>query len=198
MAEVQRERDDAVRARRLALSDLEKAAFAADHPGLRRLAGLYADLAFAAEPGKGRRPFDAGPVSQHPDDRPLLHEPTQTRREQLRSLDRAIDQLCVEVGTWLGDETDWVSERAYCPNCGRGEHPGAHHRRELDDAAEWLRAVLACGPVRATLLFEEGHRQGWSRSQLRKAGDELGVQRAQGKKGGPKRSWWWALPEGSR
>jgi hypothetical protein len=66
-----------------------------------------------------------------------------------------------------------------------------HGRRE---AIDFLKELLANGPVGSTTLFEQAHARGFSRETLRRAGKALGIvpKQSQGYRHG---GWTWALPD---
>lgn len=66
-------------------------------------------------------------------------------------------------------------------------------RTERDEAGEWLRSVLAEGPLNAADLKLLAQRNGLAWRTVRRAKDALGVQ---SKKGAMRGGWTWQLPEG--
>lgn len=69
----------------------------------------------------------------------------------------------------------------------------ADERTERDEAADWLRDVLADGPLTAADLKLLAQRNGIAWRTVRRAKDALGVQ---SKKGAMRGGWTWQLPEG--
>lgn len=73
------------------------------------------------------------------------------------------------------------------------EDTEADERTERDEAADWLRDVLADGPLTAADLKLLAQRNGIAWRTVRRAKDALGVQ---SKKGAMRGGWTWQLPEG--
>lgn len=156
-------------------ADLERYRRAVLNGGaLTRLVRLYDDLSLAADPLKGR-PVETS-AAQHPFDRPLLYLSTHMARAQLHVVDRALHR----VADWI-DRTMDEGERSpagdACPACGgrtdgQGRPP---NRRRL--ARVFLERNLGAGPVRQEFLFCAARTVGVALSTLRRAADELGVQR---------------------
>lgn len=193
---VQLERSEA--ARRLQLRELERNQLAAHLGGpIRRLTRLYLDLLEATDPLRART-YDAAPHSGHPDDRPLPHQPTESRRRQLRAVETEIDRIADRAARMLGDPVDYTDPTVTCPACGRCESIARQRHRRVDEARLFLETALASGPVRQTELEAAAAkvrrpdgRSGIPWSTVRRAADRLGITpRQQG------RSWWWELPGG--
>jgi hypothetical protein len=74
-----------------------------------------------------------------------------------------------------------------------GNHRGSGGQREIDAVSEWLRTLLADGPVPATVAKAEAEDAGHSWATVRRAKDAIGVVVA--KRGfGEGSQWAWALP----
>lgn len=176
-------------ARRLQLRELERNQVAAHLGGpLRRLTNLYIDLLEAADPIQGRHLNPAsGP--RHPDDRPLPHQPTESRRRQLEAINREIDRLADRAARTLGDPIDYIDPTVTCGTCGRTEHPAKHHRRKVDQARQLLEQHLTIGPQKQTTIQLLADHHGIPWPTIRRAAKQLGIKPEQ-----RERSWWWALP----
>jgi hypothetical protein len=109
------------------------------------------------------------------------------------------DPIEFDVGeagfTWLGVSPELSAECLLAPA------PRAPSKRT--SAASWLREFLADGPRLAVDVFTEGHANGHTERTLRRAADELGVEKIQERQPGVKGvgpSWWrvpscWPDPE---
>lgn len=89
---------------------------------------------------------------------------------------------------WLGDAGVGIDECLATYPRSRG--PEA---KELVDAMEFLRQILANGPVRTSEVMSQARGQGFSERTLRRAKKKLGVVASRVERTGP---WEWALPEG--
>ena len=63
-----------------------------------------------------------------------------------------------------------------------------------DEAADWLEAALANGPVEASLLMAQGEVYGHKKRTLIRAKDHLGIKPHKAKGGKFSGSWLWELP----
>ena len=61
----------------------------------------------------------------------------------------------------------------------------------MDDAKDFLEAVLANGPVLSTSLLSEAQGEGHTKATIRRAKVELGIKSARTAMAGP---WFWQLP----
>lgn len=113
--------------------------------------------------------------------------------------------LSTDVGGWVyriadpdGKEAprvEWESEPIASPPkgwLGGSAGGGGQDRRERDGAIEFLRELLADGPVDSKEVFEAATANGISRATLRRAQKELGIKP---RKEGMASGWFWALPE---
>jgi hypothetical protein len=91
---------------------------------------------------------------------------------------------------WAG-ESDLTAARILAPE------PGGNRHTALEEAKDFLREVLADGPVPAKQVFREAKESGISEMTLRRAKAELGIRVKRvgtaGKRGGG--VWAWELPE---
>jgi hypothetical protein len=92
--------------------------------------------------------------------------------------------------TWLGVSPDLSAECLLAPA------PRTPSKRT--SAASWLREFLADGPRLAVDVFTEGDANGHTERTLRRAADELGVEKIQERQPGVKGVGpsWWRLPSG--
>lgn len=78
---------------------------------------------------------------------------------------------------------------------GRPEE--ADHENTLADAAEeWLREVLACGPVKSDDVKQHAKDAGYSWSTIRRAQAAIGIKPKRTGGAGAEGRWTWSLPEG--
>ncbi len=87
-----------------------------------------------------------------------------------------------------------ANEALAAENSNRGERkagPGATARNQ---AAEWLRELLASGPMETAKVKEEAKAAGYAWRTLHRAKDELGVKPYRREFSGP---WYWQLPSDS-
>lgn len=188
--ELTRKLEHSENARRHQLRDLERNQITAHLTGpLRRLNNLYIDLLEAADPTQGRHLNPAsGP--RHPDDRPLPHQPTESRRRQVKAIDRELDRLADRMARMLGDPIDYIDPAVTCETCGRTENPHRHKHRKVDQARRFLETAFTGGPVPQHVLCALAEDQGITYSTLRRAAAQLGI-KPQQKEG----FWWWTLPD---
>jgi len=67
---------------------------------------------------------------------------------------------------------------------------GTEPRGAIDEAVEWISAMLADGPVKASEMEQQARRDGISESTLKRAKSRLKVKSYQENRG-----WWWRLAE---
>jgi putative DNA primase/helicase len=59
------------------------------------------------------------------------------------------------------------------------------------ETADWLREILADGPIPSSEIFERGDVEGFSKRTLKRAASKLGIKPA---KSGMSGGWSWSLP----
>jgi hypothetical protein len=68
---------------------------------------------------------------------------------------------------------------------------GGDDRSDREQAADWLREALACGPLASNEALEQGRKNGFSEKTLRRAFKDMGGKSRKSSFGG---GWEWALP----
>jgi len=92
---------------------------------------------------------------------------------------------------WLRGEVDMSADDALAAeSSGEKKRPGPEPTAR-NQAAEWLRDLLADGPMRSEKIKEEGKEAGYSWRTLHRAKDELGIKPYREQFGG---AWMWKLP----
>ena len=86
---------------------------------------------------------------------------------------------------WEREPVTTSAEEAFAPDLDREE------RSAFDEAKEFLRGLLADGPVRAGQIRRDGDGAGFAWRTIQRAADALRLERV---KGGMKEGWTWALP----
>jgi hypothetical protein len=92
---------------------------------------------------------------------------------------------------WEPDPVDVQADDLLAPE--RADAPAREGKRR--EADEWLRGLLADGPMGATSVRAEADGAGVPWSAVRAAANRLGI--VPYRKGGRDGAWWWALPQRS-
>ncbi len=87
---------------------------------------------------------------------------------------------------------EWLGEAGFTARQLLSEPSSTEERSARDEASEFVRDVLAAGPVAAADVFKRGKAEGFGEKAVRGAKDRLGVK---SKKLGFEGGWKWIMPE---
>ncbi len=105
---------------------------------------------------------------------------------KVRTSHGAADTTEVARIEWLADAVTTTAEEAIGGGEAKAKQP------KLDEAAEWLREILAYGPMSSAKVETAARAAGYSIWTVRKAAKAAGVRIA---KGGYRGGWTWSMPQ---